>query len=311
MKISQHWKVFWFKGHANERENLGLFRIIFYLLCMIIFFVSFKIHTLFVDEAYYEPVFFYSFIDSFHQSQDLYFFAKVAFYAFSFLSLVGFLTPIVTKLAFLSAFYLFAPFQNYGSYQHLGSTIIIGMLIVSLSACGDAYSVDSYLRKRNNIPLKELPSGGYTWPLTMLKFVWCFIFFSAGILKLATGGWDWLRFNMLGIFLERLDFLYAFNTPNPLSVGIRKIIQENYWIGRIATIGAVLLELAMPVMYYGKKSLYVILILTIAFLLGIMVVMGHHFYYTLLPYLLGIIFLEFNVVDYLSSIFKKDQLEIK
>lgn len=299
-KLLAAWDNYWFAPRKWDKENLGLFRICFYLLCIIIFFLAYNENTLYADEFFYQPVFFYKIFNSVHQMPEAFIVAKVFFYLSCFFSMIGLFTFIMTKVAFVSAFFLFAPFQNYGSYQHLGSTIIISMLIVSLSACADSFSVDEYLAKKRN-PEFAGPENYYVWPLALLKFVWCFIFFTAGLLKILTNDLDWFRYNMLGIFIERFNPLYNFNMSNALSVWLRETITAHYWFGRVATVLAVMLELSMPLILFSKRLKAPLLFLGFLFLFCVMILMGHHFYYTLLPYILGIFFLEINVVEKLKQ----------
>ena len=302
--ISNFWDSFWFPKYDNEKENLGIFRIVFYFFIMVEFSYSTMTHMpTYAEEMFYDPVVFFRIFTPIHQSVEIFNIFKIAFYVFSFLAGIGFATPVTSKLVLLSAFYICAPLQNYGAYQHLGSTFLLPVLIMSLSKCGDAISVDSYLSKYKYYIFKpkSFYSGEYVWTIKLLQVSFCFIFFSSAILKFSAGGGEWLRYNMLGIFLERFDFLYKFNKPNAISEFLRNFIREHYWIGRISTIATICLELSMPLMLVSKKFIKPLLIMAIIFLIGVMVLMGHHFWYTLLPYIVAIIFLQNNFYKLLKK----------
>jgi hypothetical protein len=228
-----------------------------------------------------------------------YLYTKFSLYLFAFMSLIGFLTPIATKLCVLAAFIFLAPWQNYGFYHHFSNVFLINALIMSFSTCGHSFSIDSIIAKKYpRYPFRSRHTfvGEYTWPLQLLKFFWCYIFFSAIVLKLVSSGSNWLSANILGELLIHADNYYVLYKERGFQFSrlLRKVIVEHYWLGRLGTLAVVSLEAIMPLILFYKASVKFLVPAGVLMFIIVYITMGHLFIFSTMPLVLAILFLEIN-----------------
>ena len=105
---------------------------------------------------------------------------------------------------------LIAHTYSYGEYHHNDGVMVIALAILSVSACGRAWSIDS-VRSRIAATahgMRFVPSGetaqvseAARWPLRLVQWLLVLIYLSAGLSKLAIGGLDWLNGYTLAYYL--------------------------------------------------------------------------------------------------------------
>jgi uncharacterized membrane protein YphA (DoxX/SURF4 family) len=112
------------------------------------------------------------------------------------LAAVGFMTRLSSTIAFLLVFYFSGMQSSYGKIIHLTALPVVMTGILTLSRSGDAFSIDSLLRRRwrwwpFGRDAKE-PSSAYRWPLQVGCMYIAMVFFSAALSKLQVSGLDWV-----------------------------------------------------------------------------------------------------------------------
>ena len=108
------------------------------------------------------------------------------------LSCVGLYTRAATATSFVLGIYLLGLPQNFSKISHVPGLLLLTVLVMAVSRCGDALSIDSWLdrRRRQENPTREKPtrkkpvSGEYRWPIRMVWLLMTLAFFGAGFSKL-------------------------------------------------------------------------------------------------------------------------------
>jgi hypothetical protein len=133
------------------------------------------------------------------------------FHVFWLLSLalgaIGLLTRGSTALACVLGFYLTGLAQCFGKINHNDTVVPLLLMVLAMSRCGDAFSVDAWLATRRAARAggkHERPaSGAYTWPIRAVWLLTGLVFFAAGLSKLRNGGLAWITGdNMRHILLK-------------------------------------------------------------------------------------------------------------
>lgn len=104
------------------------------------------------------------------------------------LSLLGLFTRISTLAATFLGLYVMAIPEFFGKIDHYHHLWIF-MMILSLSPCGEALSVDQWIKKRSWSSLRL--SARFTWPLRWAALTVGLIYFFPGIWKFIISGMDW------------------------------------------------------------------------------------------------------------------------
>jgi hypothetical protein len=119
------------------------------------------------------------------------------------LSLVGLWTRMSIVGAVISGFYLLAILQIFGKVNHSHHLVLLGLLLC-FSPCGDALSVDAYLRKRRGEGIPALAaSRRYGAALQSAMLLRGLIYFFPGIWKVSRAGLRWFSAANLGTLIER------------------------------------------------------------------------------------------------------------
>ena len=99
---------------------------------------------------------------------------------------------MATALSFLLGFYLLSLANNFGAIFHRDTLPTLVCAAFMCSRCGDAWSVDVWLRRRRPRAGTVVPSGEYTWPVRLVWVMFAVVFFSAGFAKLRNSGLTWV-----------------------------------------------------------------------------------------------------------------------
>jgi hypothetical protein len=103
----------------------------------------------------------------------------------------GLFTRVTTPLAAVCSLIYVGIFCGYTYFFH---QCLIGLYVlaaVSLTPCGDAFSLDAWLRGRRGKPPLERPAEVYAWGRYLCWTVLALPYFFAGLSKLRNGGWSW------------------------------------------------------------------------------------------------------------------------
>lgn len=133
-----------------------------------------------------------------------------------FMSTIGYLTSITTKTSAVLVILYQGILRSFGHFNHDEMTGIYFLVILAFTACGDAFSLDSVYRPRN-----ERKSSAYGYPILLMQMVLAWCYFTAGVSKLRISGLAYFGSDNLAIQaihhsldnLHETQFRYAFWLP--------------------------------------------------------------------------------------------------
>jgi Vitamin K-dependent gamma-carboxylase len=144
------------------------------------------------------------------------------------LSTIGFGTIISTKTSLLLVVFYQGLLRSFGHFNHDEMIAVYFMLVLAFTPCGDAFSVDSWMRKTT----KERPAFAYAYPILLMQLLLAWVYFSSALIKLRVAGLKYLSADnlpALAIFhsldnLHDTSFKIAFLLPQvkqylPFAVG--------------------------------------------------------------------------------------------
>lgn len=197
---------------------------------------------------------------------------------------IGLFTRPALLVTAIIGFYLLSMPHDFGKVNHNDQPLALVMCILAFSRCGDALSVDSWLRARFSPKASAFPSrsGEYRWPVRAVWLAMALIFFAAGVSKLRHGGLEWMNGETLAYHL--VSHNYPFLSFQPWT-------DWGLWIAQwptllmVLAIGTVVTELFFPLalLHPVARALFV----PAAFLmqLGIRLILGPHFEQYAMAYL--------------------------
>ena len=121
---------------------------------------------------------------------------------------IGFLTRLSTIVSFLIGLYLFGLVNSFAKTSHVETLMLLILAIMALSKCGDGFSVDSLLKRRKTSvsETENIQSIEYTWPISLIRVMFVFLFCAAGLSKFRNSGLHWftsdfsLLFSLIKVF---------------------------------------------------------------------------------------------------------------
>lgn len=129
---------------------------------------------------------------------------------------LGAWTRVTSAVCAAGAFYLLAVRNSWGKIYHDYHVLMVILLVLAVSACGDALSLDAYRRRRAGHPA-AVPGGKYRWPVKLIQLGFTLMFAFAAYNKLADGdGLAWIFSENMRNTLLLENFVYA---PSPTLLG--------------------------------------------------------------------------------------------
>jgi predicted DCC family thiol-disulfide oxidoreductase YuxK len=112
-----------------------------------------------------------------------------------FLGVIGWHTRIVVPLGVLCYFLLGGIIRQYTWFYHTGLVPLYVLAVLSLTPCGDGWSVDRLLRiyRRRPVPDADRALPVYGWSRYLCWLVVALAYVAAGLSKLGNDGWAWLN----------------------------------------------------------------------------------------------------------------------
>jgi HTTM domain len=193
------------------------------------------------------------------------------------LSAVGFLTVVTTKTSFLLVLFYQGLLRSFGHFNHDEMVAVYFLLVLAFTPCGDAFSIDSWLRKTK----KERPSFAYAYPILLMQLLLAWTYFSSALIKLRVAGWKYLS-------ADNLPSLAIFHSLDNLhDTGFRLA----FWLPQVKAylpfaVGFVLVwELLFPLAIFWRRVRWWILGMGIIFHLSTLFFMNIFFPHQLAMYL--------------------------
>ena len=179
--------------------NLGISR---FLYCGIIFFLY--IGTDFsqwgkVPEVLWHPIFFFDFFSiPVLAPEILGILGKIWIISIFFCS-VGFLTRLNTLLVFLIGLYLLGLVNSFAKTHHTETLMLLIFGIMSFSKCGDSFSIDNLWKnyRLSDFHGNNKESVEYSWPISLVRVMFVFMFCAAGLSKFRNSGFEWVTSDYL------------------------------------------------------------------------------------------------------------------
>jgi len=196
------------------------------------------------------------------------------------LSTIGLGTVISTKTSLVLVIFYQGLLRSFGHFNHDEMIVVYFMVVLAFTPCGDAFSIDSRLRKIT----KERPLFAYAYPILLMQSLLAWVYFSSALIKLRVAGMRYLspdNLPALAIFhsldnLHDTSFRIAFWLPHvkqylPIAVGFVLI-----W------------ELLFPLAIFWQRIRWWVLGLGVVFHLSTLFVMNIFFPHQLAMYLIFI-----------------------
>jgi Vitamin K-dependent gamma-carboxylase len=193
-------------------------------------------------------------------------------------STTGFLAGFSTKTSFVLVLFYQGLLRSFGHFNHDEMLAVYYLAVLAFTPCGDAFSVDSRLRKTK----KERPPFAYAYPILLMQLLMAWTYFSSALIKLRVTGLKYLSVDnlpALAIFhsldnLHDTHFRLAFLLPQvsaylPFAVALVLI-----W------------ELAFPLAIFWRRARWWILGIGIVFHLSTLFLMNIFFPHQLVMYLI-------------------------
>jgi len=283
-RLRDAWNSFWFA--PASAENLGWCRLLFFT--GIFFFFGARDFRGFadVDGVFWNPVWAFRLL-GFDQPSRLFLTIVQSVWRIAVVaSCVGLFTRAATLLAFLTGTYLLGLLYSFGGSGSSTGIVVFVLASLALSRCGDAVSIDRWLRRPRGIAAATSASRGeYGWPVRFTWVVMAIAFFAAGLSKLRHSGLSWVSSDTLAILLVRVNHPLVRQANAPMfDWGLR--LARHPWICRGFAAGSLAIELTFPLALFSRRLRPWIVAAALAMQIGIILVMGPNFG----PFMLAYVF---------------------
>ena len=269
-RLGAGWEQFWFAPKGPT--TLAVCRLLFFGLMFWNYFPQRFAPWAEVSRAFWQPIWVF---EKFHipvLSADALLAGEIFWKISLALACVGFLTRFSTATAFILGFYLLGLRHNWGKASHDDAATIWILLILAISRCGDALSLDALLvRKRNADETLPLESGEYRWPMRAVWLVLSMVFFNSAVAKLRKSGLDWAFSENLAVLMVRLNY---FNKPTT-DWGIR--LANIPAFGHAMGLAAIAVELFFPLVLFSRIARWVLVPAAFMMQVGNKVLLGVDF----------------------------------
>jgi hypothetical protein len=196
------------------------------------------------------------------------------------LGALGFLTVLTTKTSFLLVLFYQGLLRSFGHFNHDEMVAVYFLLVLAFTPCGDAFSIDSRLRKTRI----QRPLFAYAYPILLMQLLLAWTYFSSALIKLRVAGWKYLS-------PDNLPSLAIFHSLDNLhDTGFRLA----FWLPQVkeylpVAVGFVLVwELLFPLAIFWRRLRWWILGVGIIFHLATLFLMNIFFSHHLAMYLIFI-----------------------
>lgn len=267
------WDRFWFA--PGSAENLGWCRLLFF--AGILYLLGRRDFSALgaVDRVFWNPIWCFRILGLDQPSPELLRPLQAVWRVALAASCIGLFTRVATVVALALGSYLLAFLACFGGSGHSKPIVVFAMCGFALSRCGDAVSVDRWLRARRGEPSPR-DSGEYRWPVRLVWVAMAIAFFAAGISKLRHSGLSWVSSDTLAILLTRSNYPLV-RQVNPPLMDWGTWLARHRLLCRAIAAGSLGIELTFPLALANRLARFVLVPAALAMQLGITAVMGPDF----------------------------------
>jgi len=209
---------------------------------------------------------------------------------------IGYRTRICALSSAVLYFCLTAiTFSWFSKVHHTHGVLVLLLLALSLSPCGDALSIDALLKRmRASVarmrfsPEWESGMSRYAgWPLRLIGIIVCLVYFSAGYAKLKNSGLGWANGYTLSYSI--IQDYYVWHPSTDFSLWMAQQIP----LLTIMQVFVLVIQFTFPVIIFVPKLRWIYLPAGLGFHLGTYVLMSTHFLWLWWNYM---VFINWDVV---------------
>ena len=194
------------------------------------------------------------------------------------LSTIGFGTVISTKTSLLLVVFYQGLLRSFGHFNHDEMVAVYFMVVLAFTPCGDAFSVDSWMRKTT----KERPAFAYAYPILLMQLLLAWAYFSSALIKLRVAGLKYLSADNL----PSLAIFHSLDNLHDTSFKIAFMLPQVKQYLPFAVAFVVIWELLFPLAIFFQRIRWWILWIGVLFHLATLLVMNIFFPHQLAMYLI-------------------------
>jgi len=275
--IVQSWRCYWFT--PESAEQLALVRIVGYGLLLLIYLPLDDRDWTQVSPVFWMPISAFHILSGPPRNAALIGVLQVLWKISLLTSAIGFVSRSSMVTAAALGFFLLGLPNCFGKIHHLDGFPVLLLVILALSRCADALSVDRALRReiQGGPEGSNAASSQYRWPIRLAQTIFLLIFFAAGCAKLRHSGLAWMTAaNMRSIWLGEL---FTHTPPT----GLGSFLAQSAWLSQSAAVATIFIELsALPALFVRRLR---VLTLVGVFGLQVLIALMLGVYFT--PHLVG------------------------
>jgi len=194
------------------------------------------------------------------------------------LSTIGFGTVISTKTSLLLVVFYQGLLRSFGHFNHDEMVAVYFMVVLAFTPCGDAFSVDSWMRKTK----RERPAFAYAYPILLMQLLLAWAYFSSALIKLRVAGLKYLSADNL----PSLAIFHSLDNLHDTSFKIAFMLPQVKQYLPFAVAFVVIWELLFPLAIFFQRIRWWILWIGVLFHLATLLVMNIFFPHQLAMYLI-------------------------
>jgi len=194
------------------------------------------------------------------------------------LSTIGFGTVISTKTSLVLVVFYQGLLRSFGHFNHDEMIAVYFMVVLAFTPCGDAFSIDSRLRKT----LKERPAFAYAYPILLMQLLLAWAYFSSALIKIRVAGMKYLSADNL----PALAIFHSLDNLHDTSFKIAFMLPQVKQYLPFAVAFVLIWELLFPLAIFFQRLRWWILGIGVAFHIATLFVMNIFFPHQLAMYLI-------------------------
>jgi uncharacterized membrane protein YphA (DoxX/SURF4 family) len=181
-------KIFPYESLKEAQLSMGVMRVFFYLFIWLFTYPEYLFKTSHNPEGLWLPQGVFKFL-----SGPLLIPEKIIpflVYSWHFLAaacVLGLFFRFSSVAFLVMTYFMYNLAHSYGYQTHTVMPLILVLIILASSPAGEFLSLDYFLKRRNPSDLSD-----YNLTVLACRFIFCIVFFAAGISKVVNGGIEWI-----------------------------------------------------------------------------------------------------------------------